>query len=87
MKKQPLFPCAFSYMLMDFKEMIENDPPAEKIAEKLFKLKEDAKINPELNLRQREAIISRCDNYLNGTYGKTKTEENLSHSKPSKKVA
>lgn len=79
----PTIPDAFSWMLLSFNNLIEDNPPIQKVKAPLKKLIDDAKINPELNYRQREAIIACCDNYLNGTYGNTKTAENLNHGKPS----
>lgn len=72
MTKQPTIPCAFSFMLMDFHETVANMPPVSKVQEKLLALKADAEINHELNIRQKEAIIARIDNYFNGSYGNTK---------------
>lgn len=38
-----------------------------------------AKNTVALTPRQREGIVDRCKNAINGTYGKTKTEENYAH--------
>lgn len=70
--KQPIIPCAFSYMMMDFNETVKEMPEISKVKDKLLNLKKDAINNIELNGRQRESITARVDNYLNGTYGKTK---------------
>ena len=84
MRKEPIIPCVFSYMLMDFHEMIADAPAMSKIEDKLLGLRKDAEINPELNLRQKEAIIARIDNYINGTYGNTKRPEHYEQSKAEK---
>jgi len=76
MKKEPMLPCAFSYMLMEFNELVSDMPPISKIDEQLFKLREAASINHELNSRQKDAIIDRVDNYLKGEYGKSKISVN-----------
>ncbi len=84
MSKQPIIPCAFSFMLIDFHETIKDAPAVSKIHYKLIELRQDAEINPELNLRQKEAIIARVDNYINGTYGNTKLPEHYEQSKADK---
>lgn len=66
-------------LLKVFHDIIESEPPAEKVAEELKSLKELAKRSQELTARQIDAIVARCDNYMNGTYGNTKSKENLSH--------
>jgi len=72
MTKQPIIPCAFSFMLMDFHETIFDAPPVKKVETKLLELRNDAETNSELNIRQKEAIIARIDSYFKGTYGNTK---------------
>ena len=66
-------------LLKMFHDIIKSDPPAEKVAEELKALKEMAIKSQELTARQIDAIVARCDNYMNGTYGNTKSKENLSH--------
>ena len=72
MKKEPMLPCAFSYMLVEFNEMVQEMPPIKIIEEPLLTLRAQAETSNELNSRQKDAIIVRVDNYLNGTYGKSK---------------
>lgn len=67
-----------------FNKLVENDPPAEKIKKELLALKAEASTAKILELRQVSAICDRVDNYLNGTYGQTKTAENMGHDKPVK---
>lgn len=73
----------FSAMLKTFHTIIAGEPAAEKVKAKLTSLKQEASINNELNIRQKEAVIARCDNYINGDYGKTKIASNFGHSKSS----
>lgn len=63
-------------MLATFKGIIDGNPPASKVKAELQELMDTAKINARLTARQQEGIFERCQNYLNGTYGK-----NLSHAK------
>ena len=70
-------------LVSEFNQLWDDKAPHKKYEE----LREKAKNTNVLTYRQRDAIISRCNNVLLGCYGNTKTEENLSHSKPSKKVA
>lgn len=42
---------------------------------------EETKTREPLTGRQREAIVARCNNQLNGTYGKTKKDGNFGHTK------
>ena len=72
MKKEPMIPCAFSYMLMEFNEMVSENPPVNIINDELLALKAQAETSRELNLRQKLAITERVDNYFNCTYGKAK---------------
>lgn len=66
----------WSSMLNIFKALIDKNPAPEKIKDDLLALKEAAKNSVKLTPRQREGINDRCQNYLNGTYGK-----GLSHNK------
>jgi len=72
-------------MIGIFKTLIKDSPKPEAIKADLLSLKEMAKISANLTMRQVEAIHARCDNYLNGTYGNTKTEENMSQQPQIKK--
>ena len=73
MTKQPMIPCAFSFMLLEFNELVAEMPTISKVKDKLLALKKDAEINHELNGRQREAITERIKFYLSGEYGNTKS--------------
>lgn len=68
----------FTDLLSDFNRVIEEKdgkkPPLTAIEPILKDIKANATHNPTLNLRQKEAIIARVDNYLNGTYGKKDQE-------------
>lgn len=66
-------------LLKMFHDIIQSDPPVQKVAEELKSLKDMAIKSHELTARQIDAIIARCDNYMNGTYGNTKTTGNLNH--------
>lgn len=66
-------------LLIAFKTLIENDPTPESIRGALEALKEKATISKELTLAQKDGILARCDNYLKGEYGNTKTAENLAY--------
>lgn len=74
----------FRALLDIFHSIIEGMPPAEDIKDKLLGLKEMAKQAGEINSRQQEAILARCDNYMIGQYGNTKTADNYGHVKPTK---
>ncbi len=65
---------AFQAFLSHFNELVKDNPSVASIKSELAQIREDAAINPELNLRQKEAIIARVDNYINGTYGKKDQE-------------
>jgi len=61
----------FSTMLKGFQEIIKESPAVEKVKDNLLGLKTVASNDVVMNGRQREAIVARCDNYLNGRYGST----------------
>lgn len=65
---------AFKALLSQFNELVSSTPSVASIKSELAQIRDDAAINPELNLRQKEAIIARVDNYINGTYGKKDQE-------------
>lgn len=65
----------FSSMLNVFATIIDGNPAPDKVRGKLESLKESCKNAGILTFRQSDAIISRCDNYLNGTYGVDKIKE------------
>jgi hypothetical protein len=62
----------FSVMLSEFNALIHEAPSKEKIKNELMKISDAAAINSGLNSNQKDAIMARCRNYLNGTYGKPK---------------
>lgn len=66
-------------LLKVFGKIIDGNPKPEKVKESFDKLKEQVKSSALLSFRQVEGIIARCDNYMKGQYGNTKTEANLSH--------
>lgn len=61
-------------MLDTFKDITKGNPPLKDVIEPLTALQEKAQNSVILTGRQREGVYERCQNYLNGTYGK-----NLSH--------
>lgn len=77
-------PDVFTLLLRGFHKLVEDMPPVDKVQPELLKLKQAATNSAELTVRQREAVIDRCNNYINGDYGKTKTAENLGHEKQEK---
>lgn len=74
----------FDSFLREFNGLVDNTPTVGTIRSKLENLKERAQNEKTMTFRQTDAILARCDNYLNGTYGKTKTDKNLSYSGDSK---
>lgn len=62
-------------MLNMFNKIIDDKPAVDKVKDKLIQLQELAK-NSILTPRQQEGIYERCQNYINGSYGK-----GLSHEK------
>jgi hypothetical protein len=63
----------FTLLLRAFNGLIESKPPINKVEKELIKLKAQAEKSAELNSRQKAALTDRCDNYINGTYGNTKS--------------
>jgi hypothetical protein len=57
-------------MLNVFHTTIAGNPPAENIKEELMALQDAAKQSVLLTPRQVGGIYERCQNYINGTYGK-----------------
>lgn len=72
-------------LLKRFKMVIDGNPKPNTVVEELVALKQEAKLSHVLTSRQIEGINARCDNYLNGTYGNTKTDENMSQQPQAKK--
>lgn len=59
---------------------IEQERPKDYVAQ-LEKLKTKAQNTVQLTVRQREGIIDRCTNVINGTYGNSKKPEHYGQSK------
>lgn len=57
------------------------DPNSKDAKEQWEKLKETAKNDAVMTPRQKEGIADRCQNAINGEYGKTKTADNYGHGK------
>jgi hypothetical protein len=57
-------------MISTFKDLIKDNPKPEAIREELNELSEEAKNTIYLTPNQRSGIVERCNNYLNGTFGK-----------------
>jgi hypothetical protein len=72
MNIKDITPDAFTLSLRVFNKLIAGTPPPEKVKKELSAIKKKAEHDPELNYRQKDAVIVRCDNYLNGTHGNTK---------------
>lgn len=66
-------------LLGKFKKLIEKWPPPEKIKTELSELVTLAINAAHLTPRQKDGIITRCNNYMNGEYGNTKTKENIEY--------
>lgn len=66
-------------MLKIFKDTIKDDPKPESVKDQLQALKEAAANCKDLTFHQISAIHARCDNYMNGEYGNTKTDSNFGH--------
>ena len=66
----------FQKLLDKFHALIKDEPSVSKVKEDLDKLKEEA-VNAFLTFNQKDAIIARCDNYINGVYGSTSKEREV----------
>ena len=75
----------FTILLREFNALVKEKPPVEKIKKELLKIKAKAEKSAELNYRQKDAVIARCDNYINSEYGNTKRAEHYEQGKPSSK--
>lgn len=64
----------FSFMLKTFNDLIKDSPTAKSVEKDLTELKDVAVASAELNLRQKEAVMARCDSYMDGSYGKKDNE-------------
>lgn len=65
----------FQLMLKKFNRTVDNNPSVAEVKEMLTTLADLAKNSPHLNSRQKDAIVARCDNYINGTYGVNRKKE------------
>ena len=63
-------------MLKVFNTIIKDNPPVEKVKKSLEDLIQSASITPLLTGAQKDGIVSRCQNYMNGTYGVNKIKSN-----------
>lgn len=72
---------AWGEFLGIFKTLIDSNPPPESIRTELEALIVAAGHSSELTYRQKDAIQARCENYLKGDYGNTKTQANLDYGK------
>lgn len=70
--EQSIAPDEFTLLLRVFNKLVEGNPSPKSISQELEDLKASAETSSDLNARQKEAIIDRCNNYLKGIYGKTK---------------
>lgn len=57
-------------MLNIFKGLIKDAPPVKEIRSDLEELIDEAKLTTFLTPAQKSGIIERCNNYINGSYGK-----------------
>jgi hypothetical protein len=65
-------------MIKTFELIIKNDPKPEAVKTDLEELREQAKLSKDLTFAQTSAIVDRCDNYMNGSYGNSKKPEHYS---------
>jgi len=66
-------------MLKIFHDTIKGDPKPEDVKDQLISLKQAAAAAKNLTFHQVSAITARCDNYMNGEYGNTKTAANVNY--------
>lgn len=63
----------FQILLERFNELVkDNQPLTKKVKDELEEIKLAATVKNEFTGRQAQAIIDRCNHYLNGTYGTKK---------------
>lgn len=60
----------FVLFLRDFNELIKDQPPIKDVKNKLCEIKASVLNAHSMTGRQVEALVERCDNYLNGSYGR-----------------
>lgn len=56
-------------MLGAFETIIEKKPQPEKVKDNLMSLSEAATLSARLTGAQKDGIVARCRNYMNGSYG------------------
>ena len=61
----------FDVLLRKFNKLIDNAPSVNSVKKELNEISELAKQNHILNFWQKDAILKRCDNYINGSYCST----------------
>lgn len=66
-------------MLDTFSETIKGNPSVDKVKGDLMSLIEVASNTTYLKMAQKDAIIARCRNYINGSYGKNQVKTNYIH--------
>lgn len=59
----------FQILLAAFNKLIDDQPPVAKVKDELLEIKASALASVELNSRQIDAVVARCNNYINGEYG------------------
>ncbi len=62
---------SFSILLKRFNKLVQSFPKVDDIKTDLESIKEDAIKAVDLTGRQREAVVARVNNYLDGTYAST----------------
>lgn len=77
MEEKTYAPDEFTILLRAFNGLVADQPPVDKIKAELDAIKQQAERSPELNSRQKDAIIDRVNHYISGVYGKTKKPEVL----------
>lgn len=60
----------FAFVCKEFTDLTKDAPSISKVQGDLKDMIDAVKNSAEMNYRQKEAIIARCENYLSGTYGK-----------------
>ncbi len=71
----------FECIIENFNKITANQPSVNKIKDKLIEIKSFAANASALTDRQKEAVIARINNYLNGSYGNSKKPEHYGQTK------
>ena len=69
-------------MLSAFETIIEKKPSPEKAKDSLMSLSEAATLSARLTGHQKDGIVTRCRNYMNGSYGVNKTKTDYMNNQP-----